>query len=83
MADPESKDIYWHGANVDQAERQGLTGQRGCVLWFTGLSGSGKSTISRRVEERLLERGVFAYGLDGDNVRFGLNADLGFSPEHR
>ncbi|MCP4807161.1 MAG: adenylyl-sulfate kinase [Proteobacteria bacterium] len=78
-----SDNITWHGANVGPDERQSLTGQRGCVLWFTGLSGSGKSTISRRVEELLLRRGHFCYGLDGDNVRFGLNKDLGFSAEDR
>lgn len=78
-----SDNITWHGANVGPDQRQALTGQRGCVLWFTGLSGSGKSTISRRVEELLLQRGHFAYGLDGDNVRFGLNKDLGFSAADR
>ncbi|HJN76988.1 MAG TPA: adenylyl-sulfate kinase [Myxococcota bacterium] len=83
MADPKSKNIFWHGANVDQDQRQALTDQKGCILWFTGLSGSGKSTVSRRVEELLLERGVFSYSLDGDNVRFGLNSDLGFSPADR
>ena len=78
-----STNITWHGAEVSTDQREQATGQKGCVLWFTGLSGSGKSTVSRRVEQRLLERGVFAYGLDGDNVRFGLNRDLGFSPEDR
>ena len=78
-----SDNITWHGANLGPDERTELTGQRGCVLWFTGLSGSGKSTISRRVEELLVRRGHFAYGLDGDNVRFGLNKDLGFSAEDR
>ena len=78
-----SKNITWHGANLTQLEREGLTGQRGCVLWFTGLSGSGKSTISRRVEELLLRRGVLCYALDGDNVRMGLNEDLGFAAADR
>jgi len=80
---PTSKNIFWHGANVSHDERETLTRQRGCVLWFTGLSGSGKSTISRRVEELLLKRGVFTYALDGDNLRMGLNEDLGFAAEDR
>lgn len=83
MAKPTSENITWHDANVSAAQRSAATGQRGAVMWFTGLSGSGKSTISRRVEQLLLERGVFVYGLDGDNVRFGLNSDLGFAPEDR
>lgn len=83
MAEPTSKNITWHDANVSAAQRSAATGQRGAVMWFTGLSGSGKSTVSRRVEQMLLERGVFVYGLDGDNVRFGLNSDLGFAPEDR
>ena len=60
-----------------------MRGHKGATLWLTGLSGSGKSTLSHRIERRLLERGVFAYVLDGDNVRHGLNRDLGFSPEER
>lgn len=83
MSQPKSANIKWHGSNVTPEQRQSATGQRGCVVWFTGLSGSGKSTVSRRVEQLLLERGVFAYGLDGDNMRFGLNSDLGFSPQDR
>jgi adenylylsulfate kinase len=80
---PESKNIFWHGANVSHDERETLTKQRGCVLWFTGLSGSGKSTVSRRVEELLLKRGAFCYSLDGDNLRMGLNEDLGFAAADR
>ncbi|MCO4747891.1 MAG: adenylyl-sulfate kinase [Proteobacteria bacterium] len=83
MSEPKSTHIRWHGANVDRNEREALLGQRGCVVWFTGLSGSGKSTVSRRVEQLLLERKVVTYGLDGDNLRFGLNKDLGFSAEDR
>ncbi len=83
MSEVKSKNITWHGANVTNEERQLATNQRGCVVWFTGLSGSGKSTISCRVEQMLLERGVFAYSLDGDNMRFGLNKDLGFSAADR
>lgn len=75
--------VTWHAANLSQAEREKLLGQKGCVVWFTGFSGSGKSTIARVVEERLLRRGSAAYVLDGDNLRMGLNGDLGFSAEDR
>lgn len=81
--EPKSKNITWHGAEVTRDEREGILGQKGCVIWFTGLSGSGKSTISRRVEQKLLSEGVHAYCLDGDNVRHNLNKDLGFSPADR
>ena len=81
--EPKSKNIHWHEAEVTQEQRETLLGQKGCVIWFTGLSGSGKSTIARRVEQKLLSRHIHAYSLDGDNVRHGLNKDLGFSPEDR
>ena len=80
---PKSKNITWHGANISVEEREQVRGQKGCVVWFTGLSGSGKSTLARRVEQLLLEQGVHTYALDGDNLRQGLNNDLGFSPEDR
>ena len=80
---PKSKHITWHGANVTKEQRQEALGGRGCIVWLTGLSGSGKSTIARRVEQLLLERGINCYVLDGDNIRHGLNKDLGFSPEDR
>jgi adenylylsulfate kinase len=83
MSEPKSKNITWHGAFVTQEERFALRRQHGAVVWFTGLSGSGKSTIARRVEQLLLERETVAYTLDGDNLRFGLNKDLGFSPADR
>ncbi len=83
MNRPKSRDITWHGAHVTREEREALKGQKGAVVWFTGLSGSGKSTLSRRVEQLLLAQGRDAYVLDGDNLRHGLNADLGFSPEDR
>lgn len=83
MSAPKSDNITWHGAEVSDAERAAALGSQGCVVWFTGLSGSGKSTVSRRVEQMLLSRGVHAYGLDGDNIRHRLNSDLGFSPEDR
>jgi adenylyl-sulfate kinase len=68
---------------VSSAEYEALSGHRGAVVWFTGLSGAGKSTLSLRVERRLHEAGVHTRRLDGDVVRDGLNADLGFSPEDR
>jgi adenylylsulfate kinase len=83
MSEPTSKNIFWHGAEVSREEREALMGQKGCVVWLTGLSGSGKSTIARRVEQLLLARGVHTYVLDGDNVRHTLNKDLGFSPADR
>ena len=79
MTAPKSKNIVWHHALVSPAERAEALGARGCVVWLTGLSGSGKSTIGRRVEQLLLERGAHAYMLDGDNVRHGLNSDLGLN----
>ena len=83
MSEPKSKNIQWHGAEVSQAQREEALGQRGAVIWLTGLSGSGKSTVCRRVEQVLLDRGVHTYVLDGDNIRMGLNKDLGFSPADR
>lgn len=83
MVRQKATNITWHGSNVSQEQRELALGQKGCVIWMTGLSGSGKSTVARRVEQLLLERGVFAYVLDGDNIRHGLNKDLGFSPEDR
>ena len=78
-----NRDIVWHAGRVTPARRQAVLGQRGAVLWFTGLSGAGKSTIAARVEAELNARGRAAYLLDGDNVRHGLNADLGFSEADR
>lgn len=80
---PKSTNIHWHGAIVTHEERASVVGQNGAVIWLTGLSASGKSTIARRCEQILLERGHVAYVLDGDNIRFGLNKDLGFSPADR
>jgi adenylylsulfate kinase len=68
---------------ISREDREGVLGQRGCALWFTGLSGSGKSTVAHALEKRLTAEGRLVYVLDGDNVRHGLNADLGFSPEDR
>ena len=83
MSRPKAQNLTWHVGEVDRAARAAAHGHRGAILWFTGLSGSGKSTIAHRVERTLIERGAFAYVLDGDNVRHGLNSDLGFSPEDR
>ncbi len=83
MTAPKADNITWHTGEVDRDTRASAHGHRGAVLWFTGLSGSGKSTIAHRVESVLVDRGVFAYVLDGDNIRHGLNSDLGFSPEER
>jgi adenylylsulfate kinase len=77
------RQIVWQEGLVSHQERRRLLRQRGCVVWLTGLSGSGKSTIARRLEKALVDAGHAAYVLDGDNVRHGLNADLGFSPEDR
>ena len=78
-----SKNLVWHSGSITHEDRCRLLNQRGCVVWFTGLSGSGKSTIAHALEERLVNSGHLAYVLDGDNIRHGLNADLGFSPGER
>ena len=80
---PKSTNIHWHEGEITRADRERVHGHGGATLWFTGLSGSGKSTLARAVEEALFERGCQVYVLDGDNVRHGLNRDLGFSPEDR
>nr|WP_280539347.1 adenylyl-sulfate kinase [Chromohalobacter sp. 11-W] len=73
----------WHTHKTHRAHRERLNGHRACLLWFTGLSGSGKSTIAGLVEEKLHTMGKRTYLLDGDNVRHGLNQDLGFSDQDR
>jgi adenylylsulfate kinase len=83
LVSTKSKDITWHAGHVGRADRERLLGQRGVTVWLTGLSGSGKSTIAVAAEALLLQRGRLAYVLDGDNIRHGLNRDLGFSPEDR
>jgi adenylylsulfate kinase len=75
--------ITWHQGNVTREERRANIGQRGATLWLTGLSASGKSTLAAAVEKALLQQGMHAYVLDGDNVRHGLNKNLGFSAEDR
>lgn len=83
MEKPKSENITWHASGITRAEREAVRGHRGATLWFTGLSGSGKSTLATAVERQLLARGCATYLLDGDNVRHGLNRDLGFAPADR
>ncbi len=78
-----SANVVWEGTEITREMRERRNGHRAAVLWFTGLSGSGKSTIARRVERRLFEQGGQTYYIDGDNVRHGLNGDLGFSDADR
>jgi adenylylsulfate kinase len=83
MSDIKATNITWHEGHVSREERQQLLKQKGCTLWFTGLSGSGKSTIAYTLEHALVQRGRLAYVLDGDNIRHGLNKNLGFSATDR
>jgi bifunctional enzyme CysN/CysC len=78
-----SQNIHWQAVDIDKHARSAQKGQTACVLWFTGLSGAGKSTIANIVEKTLYARGLHTYLLDGDNVRHGLNRDLGFTDEAR
>ena len=83
MAKQVATNITWHHGHVERARRNALLRQQGVTVWFTGLSASGKSTIAFTLEHLLIERGHLAYVLDGDNIRHGLNKNLGFSPEDR
>ncbi|PCJ58039.1 MAG: adenylyl-sulfate kinase [Candidatus Hydrogenedentota bacterium] len=78
-----STNVVWHQGEIGQADREKQAGHKGAVLWFTGLSGSGKSTLADAVEAALYKRGCRTYVLDGDNIRHGLNQNLGFSDEDR
>jgi adenylyl-sulfate kinase len=78
-----SKNIFWNEGKITARDRAGRIGHRGAVIWFTGLSGAGKSTIAQALERELFNRGMHTYVLDGDNIRHGLNSNLGFSPEDR
>ena len=78
-----SKNIVWSESHITKQDRKNIFGHKGAVLWLTGLSGSGKSTIAKELEKKLLDRTINAYVLDGDNVRHGLNSDLGFSEADR
>ena len=83
MSETKSKNITWHFGKVTREDRAKLNGHKGVTLWLTGLSGSGKSTISRALEEAFVARKVRTYVLDGDNIRHHLNRDLGFTHEDR
>jgi adenylylsulfate kinase len=83
MAEQRATNITWHGGTVARGDREQLLGQRGVTVWLTGLSAAGKSTIAVILERMLIERGRLAYRLDGDNVRHGLNKNLGFSEADR
>lgn len=83
MAQQKATNITWHQAIVTAEDRERLLNQKGCVIWFTGLSGSGKSTLANAVAQLLHQRQHHTYVLDGDNVRHGLNKNLGFSPADR
>jgi len=83
MTDEKATNVTWHNHQITREDRQKLNGHRGAVLWFTGLSGCGKSTIANAVDQLLHRQGVHTFVLDGDNIRMGLNRNLGFSPEDR
>src|SRR5437870_9145644 len=83
MSTTKATNITWHEGHVGRAERQELLKQKGATLWFTGLSASGKSTFAFTLEHALVQRGLLAYVLDGDNIRHGLNKNLGFSAAER
>ena len=83
MSEQKATNVHWHGGEINRPERAQLLGHGGATLWFTGLSGSGKSTIAVALEQALYQRGVLVYRLDGDNVRLGINKNLGFSAEDR
>ncbi len=83
MSDVKSTNIHWHEGEITKQDRERQNGHKGVCIWYTGLSGSGKSSIAVEVEKKLFEKGVKTYVLDGDNIRHGLNKNLGFSPEDR
>lgn len=83
MVEQKATNITWQETEVSGEQHQSLMGHKGAVIWCTGLSGAGKSTVATTVESLLFERGCHTYVLDGDNIRHGLNKDLGFSPEDR
>ena len=83
MAEQKATNVTWHAGSVTREEREKLLGQKGVTVWMTGLSASGKSTIAVILEQMLLHKKKHAYRLDGDNIRMGLNKNLGFSAEDR
>ena len=83
MAEQKATNVHWHEGDITRDDRHKLLGQKGVTLWFTGLSASGKSTIAVALEGALAERNKLVYRLDGDNIRMGINKNLGFSAEDR
>lgn len=83
MTEQKATNVHWHDGDVNRSDRANLLGHKGATLWFTGLSGSGKSTVAVALEKALTARGKLCYRLDGDNVRLGINKNLGFSAEDR
>jgi adenylylsulfate kinase len=83
LTQQKATNITWHEGHVERSHRENLLKQKGATVWFTGLSASGKSTVAFTLEHALVERGHMAYVLDGDNIRHGLNKNLGFSPADR
>jgi adenylylsulfate kinase len=83
MAEQKATNVHWHEGEVNREDRAQLLGHKGATIWFTGLSGSGKSTVAVALEQALLREGKLAYRLDGDNIRMGLNKNLGFSAADR
>jgi adenylylsulfate kinase len=83
MAEQKATNVTWHAHSITRDDRWKLMGHKGCILWFTGLSACGKSTIANAVDSKLHNAGVHSFVLDGDNIRMGLNKNLGFSAEDR
>ncbi|MCG8668401.1 MAG: adenylyl-sulfate kinase [Pseudomonadales bacterium] len=83
MTITKATNVHWHDGEIGRVHRARMLGQVGATLWFTGLSGSGKSTIAVALENRLMSKGYLCYRLDGDNIRMGINRNLGFSAEDR
>lgn len=83
MTEQKATNVFWHEGDVTREDRNKILKQKGATLWFTGLSGSGKSTIAVALEQALTQRGHLTYRLDGDNIRLGINKNLGFSAEDR
>ena len=83
MAEQKATNVHWHSGEVTREDRYKVLGHKGATLWFTGLSGSGKSTVAVALENALTARGKLCYRLDGDNIRLGINKNLGFSAEDR
>lgn len=83
MTEQKATNVHWHHGEINRPQREKLLGQKGATLWFTGLSGSGKSTVAVALEAALYDMGKLCYRLDGDNIRLGINKNLGFSAEDR